>query len=223
MTAGARAIGLVMGLFALGSVLGCEGESKLRVVVEEGAQAPHVNLPSVPTLPPPPPVNHTDGSLTIYGVRHNAARDPQVWNHAQRVHGFVVEVYVARNERGQPCTERDRCTEERPHVYIADTRDERDTTKWMQVTGYATFQYEVEAARTAARQRHGQPPAPAPGTPPGMAPRPVPTDFDVGAEVVVTGNFTRRAANGQADSAGLLEYASHTTTTPAPPPPNAHR
>ncbi len=214
-------------LLAMAMGLGCEAESKLNVVVEEGANAPHVNLPSVPTLPPPPPTNHSDGSLTVYGVRHLAARDPNLWGHQQRVHGFVVQVYVARNERGQPCTERDRCTEERPHIYIADSRDERDTSKWMQVTGYATFQYEIDQARTAARQRR---PAPAPATPtpslPGQPPgaeRTVPTDFDEGAEVVVTGNFTRRAANGQADSNGLLEYTSHTTLTPAPPPTPARR
>jgi len=39
-----------------------------------------------------------------------------------------------------------------------------------------------------------------------------------GAEVVVTGTLSRRAANGQADSNGLLEYNSHTPVTPAPPP-----
>jgi len=201
---------------AMAMGLGCEGESRLNVVVEEGANAPHVNLPSVPTLPPPPPTNHTDGSMTVYGVRHLAARDANLWQHQQRVHGFIVQVYVARNPRGQPCTERDRCTEERPHVYIADTRDERDTSKWMQVTGYATFQYEIEQARTAARQHRPAPAAVAPAAP--GTERQVPTDFDEGAEVVVTGNFTRRAGNGQADSNGLLEYASHTTTTPAPPP-----
>ena len=210
------------GMFlAMALGMGCEGESKLNVVVEEGANAPHVNLPSVPTLPPPPPTNHTDGSMTVYGVRHLAARDPNLWSHQQRVHGFIVQVYVARNERGQPCTERDRCTEERPHVYIADTRDERDTSKWMQVTGYATFQYEIEQARTAARNHR---PAPAPAAPavPG-AERVIPADFDEGAEVVVTGNFTRRAANGQADSNGLLEYSSHVTVPPAPPPTPARR
>ena len=53
--------------------------------------------------------------------------------------------------------------------------------------------------------------------------RPVPFDFDEGAEVIVQGNFTRRAANGQANSSGLLEYASHTTVTPAPPPTPARR
>lgn len=211
--------------------MGCQGESKLNVVVEEGAAAPHVNLPAVPTLPPPPPARHTDGSLTIYGVRHEALRAPaDMFSKQQRVHGFVVSVYTPRvvdgPRRGQICTERDRCTEERPHIYIADNRGERDPQRMMMVTGYAMFQYEIDDAKRVARQ-HPTPaaPAPTPANPnaAALAPRTIPTDLDEGAEVVVTGTLSRRASNGQADSNGLLEYVSHTTVTPAPPPPNAHR
>lgn len=217
--------GLVFGATAALAV-GCEGESKLNVVVEEGANAPNVNLPSVPTLPPPPPARHSDGSYTVYGVRHEALRNPgEMFSKQQRVHGFIVSAYVPRvtegPRRGEVCTERDRCTEERPHVYIADARGERDPQRMMMVTGYAMFQYEIDDAKRAARSGRPAPP-PQPGAPPG-AQRTVPTDFDEGAEVVVTGNFVRRAANGQADSNGLLEYVSHTTTTPAPPPANAPR
>ncbi len=143
-------VGLCLGSMAAATI-GCDGESKLNVVTEEGAAAPHVNLPTVPTLPAPPPINHTDGSFTIYGVRHSATRDSNLWSKQQRVHGFIVSVYTARNERGQPCTEADRCVEERPHMYISDARAERDPAKMMMVTGYATFQHEIEAARTAAR------------------------------------------------------------------------
>ncbi len=204
---------------------GCEGESKLTVVLEEGATAPHVNLPSVPTLPPPPPPRHTDGSFTVYGVRHEALRAPaDFYSKQQRVHGFIVSVYtprVAEGPRsGQICNQNDRCNEERPHIYIADTRNERDPQRLMMVTGYATFQYEIDDAKRAAR--NGPPPPPPPGAPPGLQ-RTIPMDFDEGAEVVVTGTLSRRAANGQADSNGLLEYNSHTTTTPAPPPPRGAR
>lgn len=214
-------VGLGLGTMVAVTV-GCEGESKLTVVMEEGATAPHVNLPTVPTLPPPPPINHTDGAFTVYGVRHQGTRDPNLWNKQQRVHGFIVSVYTARNERGQPCTERDRCVEERPHVYISDNRAERDPAKMMMVTGYATFQREIEDARRDARSGRQPTPQQQQQIAAGLV-KPVPTDFDEGAEVVVTGNFTRRAANGQADSAGLLEYASHTTTAPAPPPTAAAR
>ncbi len=214
-------VGLGLGAMAAATI-GCEGESKLNVVTEEGATAPHVNLPTVPTLPAPPPINHSDGSFTIYGVRHQSTRDSNLWNKQQRVHGFIVSVYTARNPRGLPCTEADRCVEERPHIYISDNRAERDPAKMMMVTGYATFQHEIETARRDARTGRQPTAAQQAQIAAGLV-KPVPADFDEGAEVVVTGNFTRRAANGQADSNGLLEYTSHTTTTPAPPPANAPR
>jgi hypothetical protein len=56
-----------------------------------------------------------------------------------------------------------------------------------------------------------------------MAPPRIPTDFYRGALVTVTGEFTRRAPNGQADSRGLLNYRSHTTETPSPDDPAARR
>ncbi len=213
--------GLSLGT-TLAALVGCEGESRLTVVMEEGASAPHVNLPTVPTLPAPPPVNAAGGAFTIYGVRHQAARNADLWTKQQRVHGFIVSVYTARNPRGQDCTERDRCMEERPHVYIADDRTERDPAKMMMVTGYATFQHEVDAARHDAATGHQPTPAQQQMIAQGLV-KPVPSDFDEGAEVVVTGTLVRRAANGQADSAGLLDYASHQTVTPAPPPANGAR
>ncbi len=219
------AISLALGVTAA-LATGCEGESKLNVVVEEGANAPHVNLPAVPTLPPPPPARHSDGSFTVYGVRHEALRNPaEMFSKQQRVHGFIVSVYVPRvaegPRRGEVCTERDHCTEERPHVYIADTRTERDPQRMMMVTGYAMFQYEIDEAKRAARAGH-PPSAQQQQMQQAGLQRSIPTDFDEGAEVVVTGTLSRRAANGQADSNGLLEYVSHTTVAPAPPPAPAH-
>jgi hypothetical protein len=216
--------GLMFGVTAA-LATGCEGESKLNVVIEQGPNAPNVNLPVVPTLPPPPPARHTDGSYTLYGLRHESLRNPaETFTKQQRVHGFVVSVYIPRvadgARAGQICNERDRCMEERPHVYIADTRTERDPQRLMMVTGYATSQYEIDDAKRVARSGH--PPA-APAGQPAALQHTIPTDFDEGAEVVITGTFSRRAANGQADSAGLLEYISHTTTTPAPPPAPARR
>ena len=70
--------GLSLGT-TLAALVGCEGESRLTVVMEEGASAPHVNLPTVPTLPAPPPVNAAGGAFTIYGVRHQAARTADLW------------------------------------------------------------------------------------------------------------------------------------------------
>lgn len=211
--------GVAIGLAAALGV-GCEGESRLNVVQEEGANAVHANLPAVPTLPPPPPANTADGAFTIYGVRHQAARNPALWSKQQRVHGWIVSMYVPRNPQGRVCTERDHCTEERPHIYIADTATEHDPAKQMMVTGYAMFQYEIDDAIRAAREHRAPTAAQAQLQAQGLT-HPMPTDFGEGAEITVTGNFVRRAANGQADSAGLIEYSSHVTNTPAPPPPPA--
>ncbi|MEI8256137.1 MAG: hypothetical protein WCJ30_10750, partial [Deltaproteobacteria bacterium] len=149
------AAGLLMGVsVALG--IGCEGESRLTVVMEEGAQAPRANLPSVPTLPPPPyPVQYPDGAFSIYGIRHMAARN---WTKQVTVRGWVVKVYVPFVPNSRPqrvCTERDRCDELKPHVFIADAQNEQDPEKQMMVTGFAGFQSEIDDARLAAAHAHG--------------------------------------------------------------------
>lgn len=205
--------------------VGCSPESKLNVTIEEGANAPHPNIPEVPTLPAPPqPVQHPDGVYTVWGVRHVSARN---WGHNMRVRGYIVSVYepmVPGTNPPRRCVERDRCLEEKPHVFIADTPDEQDHSRWMQVTGYANYQAELDEARRAAA--HARPSA-APSAGASAAPsaaaeqRGTPVDFDRGAKVIISGALRRRAGNGQADSAGLLEYQSHVTETPAPPPPNA--
>jgi hypothetical protein len=214
--------GVLMGVTAaLG--IGCEGQSKLNVVVEEGAQAPHANLPSVPTLPPPPyPVQYPDGAYSVYGVRHTASHN---WSKQVTVRGWIVKVYVPYVPNTRPprvCTERDRCDELKPHIFIADAQNEQDPEKQMMVTGYAGFQSDIDTARQAARSGHA--PAPQPGAALGaLAPPTTPIDFYEGAQITVTGNFTRRAANGHADSNGLIEYTRHVTNTPSPQDPAVAR
>ncbi|MDP3277652.1 MAG: hypothetical protein Q8Q09_20890 [Deltaproteobacteria bacterium] len=218
------------GWLALGGLLtgtalavACGGESKLNVVVEEGANARRANLPAVPTLPPPPPA-FAPGSQeihTVYGVRHFAAKN---WGKQVQLRGHIVQLhqeFVPNTTPPRLCAERDHCNEERPHVYLADSPTEQDQEKWIQVTGYAQFQYEVEDARRAARSGRPTPPAnPGLGA---MAPPTVPTDFYQGAVVTVRGEFVRRAPNGQANSMGLINYRSHTTDTPSPEDPAARR
>jgi hypothetical protein len=216
------ALGLVAGVgMALG--VGCDTQSKLNVMVEEGANAPRVNLPRVPTIPPPPhPVQYPDGAYSIYGLRHAAARN---WTKQVTVRGHVVYVYTPYVPNSRPprvCREQDRCEEERPHIYIADTASETDPEKRMMVTGYATYQWEIDTARTAAARGRPNPQANTPLAQQGLV-RTFPTDLLEGAQVTVTGSFVRRASNGQADSNGLIEYARHTTNTPAPPPSPAPR
>jgi hypothetical protein len=213
--------GLVIGA---AMAVACGGESKLNVVVEEGANARRANLPAVPTLPPPPPA-HPAGSneiYTVYGVRHFSAKN---WSNRVQVRGFIVKVhqeFVPNTNPPRLCVERDHCMETRPHVFIADSATEQDQEKWLQVTGYAQFQYEIEDARRAARS--GRPAPAQPGAALGaMAPPAIPTDFYQGAQVTVTGEFVRRAPNGQADAMGLINYRSHTTDAPGPDDPAARR
>jgi len=208
-------MGIFAGAVAL-SAAGCEGRSKIEFVIEEGANAPHANLPAVPTLPPPPyPERHPDGAFSIWGVRHRAAQN---WGHQVTVKGWIVRVYVPYVPNTNPprvCGERDHCNEEKPYVFIADAQNEQDPTAQLMITGYAGFQSEIDDARREARSGH--PPAP---SPPGAPQPPVmPIDFYEGAQISVTGNFARRAANGHADSNGLIEYARYTTITPSPNAP----
>lgn len=204
--------------------IGCGSQSKLDVVIEEGPNAPRVNLPPVPTLPPPPhPVQYPNGAYSVYGVRHHAARN---WSKQVQVRGYIAKVYVPIVPGSRPprvCTERDRCLEEKPHIFLADTPNEQDPEKLLMVTGYASFQSEIDEARRQAR--HGSPPPAANNAlaAQGLVPRQIPTDFYEGALITVTGTFVRRAANGHADSNGLIEYRSHVTEQPSPNAPQARR
>jgi hypothetical protein len=215
-------VGLLSGA-AAGVGIGCEGSNKLDVVNEEGANAQHANLPSIPAIPPPPaPVTYPDGAFSVYGVRHVAARN---WSKQVRVRGYITKVYtpfVPGTNPPRVCGERDRCLEEKPHVYIADTATEADPERLMMVTGYANYQSELDDARRAAASGHAPT---APGSPAlataGLT-HAIPTDFNEGAQVTVTGTLARRAGNGEADSNGLVDYGSHVTNTPAPAPPPGH-
>ncbi len=218
----AAALVLIAALVAVGPA-GCEPSSTLTVVVEEGANALRVNLPAVPTLPPPPqPVTHPDGAHTIWGIRHVAARN---WNKSVRVRGYITRAYVpmirdARTHQMRPCRELDRCLEDKPHIFIADTANEQDPERLMMVTGYAQFQADIDTARLAARRPGAAPAVPA-APPGGPLPPPMPIDFYDGARVVVTGTLVRHAPNGMGDSNGLLNYISHVTETPSPLDPVA--
>src|SRR4051812_5716365 len=217
-------IGLIFGVgSALGS--GCGGENRIDVLLEEGPNAPRANLPAVPTLPPPPhPVTYPDGAYSVYGVRHQASRN---WTKQVTIKAYIARAYVPmvpNTTPPRPCVERDHCLEEKPHIYIADVAGETNPENMMMVTGYASFQADIDAARAAERSGH---PAAPPGDPSLAAAgltHTTPTDFYPGAQVTVTGSLRRRASNGQADSAGLVEYTRHTTITPSPeaPPPRRH-
>ncbi len=162
------------------------------------------NLPAVPTLPPPPfPVQYGDSSYSVYGVRHRLAN---TINTELEVTGYIVEVYVPPE-----CPDEENCPPATaPHMWIADTQEESDATKRLTVVGYAENQTQIDEAVEAAERGHPLEVDPESGM------LPIPTDFNVGAKVKVSGRFARISGTGFNISNGLLEYRGHETLEPAP-------
>jgi hypothetical protein len=199
-----RAIRVVLMLSSFACVsTGCGEEQAAAgdLVIE---QLPNVepSLPAVPTLPPPPhPVQYSDSSYSVYGVRHRIRNTADTDVH---VTGFIVGIYEPPE-----CPEGDRCPPAAaPHMWIGDTPQEDDPLKRLTVVGYAENHAQIEEAIEDARA--GREREPIPGLPP------IPTDFGVGAKVKVNGRFTRMSGTGFNISEGLLEYRGHETLEPAP-------
>ena len=166
----------------------------------------HPNLPTVPTLPPPPfPTTYDDSSYSIWGLRH---RIRNTMDTDVGLTGYIVDIYQPPEcPRGQVCPR-----PAAPHMYIADTATETDHHNALMVVGYAENQEQIdEAVELASRGRY-EPPDPASGI------LPVPTDFVQGNKVKVTGKFTRVSGSGFNNSEGLMEYRSHTTIQAVTPP-----
>ncbi len=180
------------------ALMGCEEGPNLTI-----ERLPDVspNLPAVPELPPPPhPINHPDGSYSVYGVRQMIANTA---GQEVTITGTIVSVYAP-----PACDEGEACPlPPAPHVYIADTAGESDQRLTMIVTGYAQNHEEVADARRGGsaylRRAERQ----------GIVP--VPIDFDVGARIKVVGTFDRQG-NGFFASNGLVQYQSHETLEAAP-------
>ncbi len=164
----------------------------------DAGPAIRVNLPPVPTLPPPPhPVTYPDGTYSVYGMRH---RLRHVIDTEARVKAYILEIYQA-----PPCPARQTCpTARMPHVWIADDLGEREPSKRMRVTGYAESQRDID--RAIAEARRGRRP---PTAPEGEGLPPIPTDFAVGRQYTFQGRLTRMSGNGFLDSEGLLDYRGH--------------
>lgn len=178
------------------SALGCNQNVASDIQIEK---LPDVRptLPEVPRIPPPAfPEKHPDGAYSVYGLRRKMGitLDTDV-----SVAGYIVNVY-----RRPECPEGRTCPPGlAPNIYIADSRTEQDTSKWLQVAGYAENQDQVDEARELAARGRYTPPEPESGL------LPIPTDFDQGAKVKITGRFTRVSGAGFRSSEGLMEYRSH--------------
>lgn len=196
---GAAALALTA-LFAL-PALGCEGPAEGLVIEKLPEVQP--DIPSVPTLPPPPhPIQYPDDSYSIFGVRkkQRVTMDAEV-----EVTGYIVDIYEP-----PPCPRGRSCTAKAPHMWIADTKDASERADQLQVVGYAENQEQLEEAIRDAERGRYEPPDPESGL------LPIPTDFAVGNKVKVKGRFARVAGSGFNSSMGLLDYLGHETLEPPP-------
>ncbi|MFW6067723.1 MAG: hypothetical protein ACOC97_05240 [Myxococcota bacterium] len=185
------AVGLVLGL------IGCEQEGQSNLTVE---RLPDVNpqLPEVPKLPPPPhPIQYEDNSYSVFGLRKKMKDtiDSEV-----EVTGYIVEIYEPPE-----CPEGEKCEVKAPHMWIADTEGESDAEKRLMVVGYAENQKEIDEAVEKAERGQYEPPDPESGI------LPIPTDFEVGNEVKVKGQFAHVSGSGFMSADGVLDYRGHET------------
>lgn len=160
------------------------------------------NLPAVPTLPPPPhPVQHPDSSYSVFGLRK---RLKTTMDTELDVTGYVVETYVPPE-----CPEGKTCPQARaPHVYVADTKGEKDPSKRILLVGYAENQKAIDETIIEKKKGKYKPPPEDSGL------LPIPTDLFPDAKIKVKARFTRVSGSGFAQSDGLLDYRGHTTIEP---------
>lgn len=198
---------------AVAATLSCEalalsacGEGPATDLTIEPVPEVSPNLPSVPTLPPPPyPVNWPDNSYSIYGLRR---RESTTMDTDVQVTGYIVELYLPPEcPEGRTCP-----TPAAPHMWIADARGVTDPHSRLMVVGYADNQLAIDEARELNERGRYEPPDPETGL------RPIPVDFDVGAKVRISGHFARISASGFNVSEGLLEWNTHETLEPGTPP-----
>lgn len=192
-------------LWGLMFAQGCEQKAEAKVQVEK---LPDVkpNVPPVPTLPPPPhPIQYSDQSYSVYGLRRNLRRtiDTDV-----TVTAYVAKVYVAPE-----CPPKEKCpTPPAPHVWLADIAGETDEMKYLIFSDYAENQVTIDEA--IANEAKGKPQDAAELAEMGLSP--LPTDLFAGAKIVAKGRFSYVSGGGFQSSEGVLGYAGHTVLEPAP-------
>lgn len=200
-----KAIWVVCALSLLGVPLltGCEKAASAKITVEKLAEV-KPSLPAVPTIPPPPfPLEYEDRSFSVFGLRRKLAH---TINQDVTVTGYIAKVFVPPE-----CEKNTKCpTPAAPHIWLADTPTEQETSKLLLVAGYAENQAAIDEAVKAAER--GKPIIPPEET--GLLP--VPTDFNLGAKVKAKGRFAYISGSGFQSSQGVLEYRGHETLQPAP-------
>lgn len=166
------------------------------------------SLPAVPTLPPPPhPVQYPDSSYSLYGLRK---RIKNTMDTDVELTGYVVETYTPPEcPKGKTCP-----LARAPHVYVADSKDEADSTKRILLVGYAENQKAIDEAIADKKKGKYKPPPEDSGL------LPIPTDLFPGAKIKVKARYTRVSGSGFAQSDGLLDYRGHVTLEPPPSIPS---
>jgi len=186
----------------------CEQTAAAKVQVEK---LPDVkpSLPPVPTIPPPPfPIQYSDQSYSVYGLRRAIRRTIST---DVNVTAYIAKVYVPPE-----CPPKEKCPlPPAPHIWLADTKTETDPTKLLLVGGYAENQKALDDALKESKR--GKKTAPPEDT--GLLP--VPTDLFQGAKIKMKGKFTYMSGAGFQSSEGVLDYGGHEILEPgeAPPPP----
>jgi hypothetical protein len=190
------------------ALIGCEQTVSAKVPVEK---LPDVkpSLPPVPTIPPPPfPVQYSDQSYSVYGLRRAIRR---TINNEVNLTGYIAKVYMPPE-----CPPKEKCAlPPAPHMWLADTKTEADPQKMLLVGGYAENQKALDDALKEAKKGSKGKAAPPEDT--GLIP--VPTDLWTGAKIKIKGRFAYMSGAGFQSSEGVLDYASHETLEPGEPPP----
>ena len=186
---------------------GCEQTAAAKVQVEKLPEV-KASLPPVPTIPPPPhPIQYSDQSYSVYGLRRALRR---TINTEVNVTAYIAKVFVPPE-----CPPKEKCPlPPAPHVWLADTKTETDNAKMLLVGGYAENQKAIdEAMKEAKKGKKAAAPAPEET---GIIP--IPTDLFQGAKIKIKGRFSYMSGAGFQSSEGVMDYASHETLEPGTPP-----
>jgi hypothetical protein len=186
---------------------GCEQTAAAKVQVEKLPEV-KASLPPVPTIPPPPhPIQYSDQSYSVYGLRRALRR---TINTEVTVTAYIAKVFVPPE-----CPPKEKCPlPPAPHIWLADTKTETDNSKMLLVGGYAENQKAIEEAiKEAKKGKKAAAPAPEET---GIIP--VPTDFFPGAKIKITGRFSYMGGAGFQSSEGVMDYGGHETLEPGTPP-----
>lgn len=163
------------------------------------------NLPSVPTIKKPDvPTTYTDGSYSVYGLR---LKKKETMGQRIRVTGYVVDMY-----KKPTCPEGKTCPPAKmPHLWIADSPDEKDKLYRMTVVGYAEGFQQIEKCKEDALAGKVVELAEGVELPPCV------WDWQLGRKYKIDGWFMTFSAHGFQDSMGLIDYKDHECLDCPPP------